>query len=139
MEKSEAEKIRLAPFWARILAGTLDFALIVLAIGLLEAPIPDSAGILFEIIEGLLEFGILFGYFAVSYARYQTTLGKKLFRLRIVRDSTLGKVSLGRCIARAFAFPLSLVMGVGLLMALFHPRRQALHDVIASTRVVRVS
>ncbi len=83
------------------------------------------------------EILFLVGYFIVGLSRYQTTLGMKLFKLRVVRDSTGERVGLGRAILRSAMLPFSFVMGAGVLMAFFNPRRQTFHDMISGTRVIR--
>ena len=119
--------------------GVLDFALICIVLGGLEALLPDNLGIAFQVGLTVFEFVFLVGYFVVGHARYQATLGKKLFKLKITRDGTYGRPSQLRCWIRAIFFPFSLLMGVGLIMALFNPRRQTFHDMLAGTIVVSIS
>jgi uncharacterized RDD family membrane protein YckC len=129
--------VRLAPFWARGLAGVLDFALVFIVLSVPEAFLPDFSAVSLQIALSVVELCVLWGYFIVGYSRYQTTFGKRLFRLRVVSDSSLARLPLWRCVVRAIAFPFSLVMGVGLLMALFNPRRQTFHDMLAGSRVIQ--
>ena len=64
------------------------------------------------------------------------TLGKRLFGLRVVSDDG-ARPSVERCAARAALSAASvLLLGLGLLPALFTRSGRALHDISAGTRVV---
>jgi len=69
---------------------------------------------------------------------FGATLGKMAVKIRVVNpDGT--PITWGKAIARYFAEIVSgLTLGIGYIMAGFDPERRALHDRIASTRVVRV-
>lgn len=70
-------------------------------------------------------------------SRYRATVGKRLFRLRVV-DFDGERISFARATGRHFASILSgLTLGIGYIMVAFTRRRQALHDLIAQTLVVR--
>jgi uncharacterized RDD family membrane protein YckC len=65
------------------------------------------------------------------------TPGKLLIGLRILRTDG-SKLTFTRALIRYLAEALSLApLGAGYLLALFHPTRQALHDLVADTCVVR--
>jgi uncharacterized RDD family membrane protein YckC len=67
----------------------------------------------------------------------QSTLGKRLFRLRVVRVNN-EPLSFGRAAYRSVVKLVGFVaFWVGCIIALFTPRRQALHDLAAGTAVVR--
>ncbi len=123
----------------RAIAFLVDFTLVAALLSAFEWWIPDSSGVFLQALISVGEIVFLVAYFVVGLARYETTVGKKLFKLRVVTDSTGEKISLKRAIVRSLALPFSFVMGAGVLMALFNPRRQAFHDMIAGTRVVRKS
>ncbi|MBS3800254.1 MAG: RDD family protein, partial [Thioalkalivibrio sp.] len=62
---------------------------------------------------------------------------KRLFGLRVV-DFDGERISFARATGRHFASILSgLTLGIGYIMVAFTRRRQALHDLIAQTLVVR--
>jgi uncharacterized RDD family membrane protein YckC len=77
-------------------------------------------------------------YFALmESSAKQATLGKMLFGVRVT-DLAGRRISFGRATARYFSKILSgLVFGLGFLMAAFTAKKQALHDFIAGTLVVR--
>jgi uncharacterized RDD family membrane protein YckC len=55
-----------------------------------------------------------------------------------VTDLDGGRISFGRATGRYFGKILSgLILGIGFLMAAFTERKQALHDLLAGTLVVR--
>lgn len=62
------------------------------------------------------------------------TPGKRLLRIRVIRDIDDGSLSLGRSAARYFSQILSaLPFGAGFIMAALSAKKQALHDRIAGT------
>ncbi len=67
----------------------------------------------------------------------QATPGKRALGL-IVTGSEGARIGFGRATGRHFAKYLSaLILGIGFLMVAFMPRKRGLHDVIASTLVMR--
>jgi uncharacterized RDD family membrane protein YckC len=67
----------------------------------------------------------------------QGTLGKMVFRLRVT-DLNGARISFARATGRFFAKILSgMILNIGYIMAGFTERKQALHDMIAGTLVVR--
>jgi len=86
---------------------------------------------------------LLFLYQAVSVAKWGATLGKKAMKLRVVRVSDGGKVGWPRAITRAgMALVFGVIPCVSLLDAAWllwdKPNRQALHDKVAGTIVIRI-
>ncbi len=77
-------------------------------------------------------------YFALmESSSRQATLGKMLVGI-MVTDLDGGRISFGRATGRHFAMILSaLTCYIGFVMAAFTERKQALHDMIAGTLVVR--
>ncbi len=77
---------------------------------------------------------IVFGYF--HYVSGQTP-GKRLLGVRVVDNASLDYLTIGQSIWRYAASTVSLcICGIGYLMAAFNPEKRALHDYMASTRVV---
>jgi len=79
-------------------------------------------------------------YFALmESSAWQATLGKKALGLRVTGMDGQ-RIGFGRATGRYFGKILSaLTLMVGFMMAGFTPRKQALHDMIAGTLVVRNS
>ena len=78
----------------------------------------------------------LYGAWLMS-SHGQGTLGQQVFDLRMT-DLAGRRISFARATARHFAeYGSALLLFTGYLPILFHERRQALHDLIAGTLVVR--
>jgi uncharacterized RDD family membrane protein YckC len=79
-------------------------------------------------------------YFALmESSAHQATLGKMALGI-IVTDMQGQRLTFGRATGRFFAKILSgCMIYIGFIMAAFTERKQALHDMIASTLVVRKS
>lgn len=121
--------LQYAGFWWRSLAWSLD-ALVL--------------SVLFAVLFGAGDPGV--GCVVVSWlycalmesSRWQATLGKRACGL-IVIDTDTNSLSFARASGRHFAKYISmLTFGVGYAMAAFTERRQALHDLIADTLVIRM-
>ena len=76
-------------------------------------------------------------YAGFESSRWQATPGKRVIGIRVT-DAAGARVSFARASGRFFAKILSgLICGIGYLLAAFTARKQALHDLIAGTLVVR--
>ena len=141
-EPSTAASFRYASFWRRLGASFVDGLLVAAAYLLfvfLVFQLPGSGGFS---IEGpavpLLLFVPPWLYYALMESSDgQATLGKMVFGIKVTTiDGT--PISFLRATGRYFAKNLSgLFFGAGYLMAAFTDRKQALHDMIAGTLVVR--
>lgn len=80
---------------------------------------------------------ILLVYFSVLTGLYQTTLGKKLFNLKVVSDKG-EKVSMGKAFLRDFVGKIisSVFLSLGYLWVIWDKEKQGWHDKIAGTHVV---
>lgn len=77
-------------------------------------------------------------YHVLWWGQGGQTPGKKLVGLAVVGENG-EEIGYGRAFLRWVACLLALLpLGLGLLMALFHPRRRGLHDLLAGTCVVRI-
>lgn len=131
-------------FWARFAAYVLDsillgFAMAAIPItfgGLLGMVAPDPA--VLRLFELLVQGVLTWLYFAfMESSEWQATLGKKALGLAVA-DLKGERISFGRATGRYFAkIPSGFVFGVGYIMAAFTEKKQALHDMIAGTLVVR--
>ena len=135
-----------AGFWRRAVAFVIDSIVLVIIgfpIGLIPAAAlltdRDPATMIgkaaaFVVARGLLSWL----YFAgMESSGWQATLGKRLLGLRVT-DSTGARIRFARASGRFFGKILSgALFGLGFLMAAFTARRQALHDLLAGTLVVR--
>ena len=97
---------------------------------------PGMAGL--EIVLRVLEIVVGWLYFALqeSSAR-QATLGKLAVGLKVT-DADGARLSFGHATGRHFAKILSgCTIGIGYIMAGFTEKKQALHDIVAGTLVVK--
>lgn len=82
---------------------------------------------------------IYLSYFSFSYWSSGKTLGKSFFKLQVVSES--GELTFKQSLGRSLAYFLSgqLTFGIGFLLPLFRQDKKALHDLLAKTKVVRIT
>lgn len=142
---------RYAGFWIRFAACAIDnfllmFALMPLSVGAaLVAAVtaqaaPDSdaipAVLVATVLAAVVMWWLYFTMFESSRAR--GTPGKWILGLRVT-DEEGARIGFGRANARFWSKLLSGLSTVGYILAAFQPRKQALHDTIARTLVIRES
>ncbi len=135
--------MNFAGFWIRVLAYIIDIIPLAI-IGVLLAfasgdPLIDTDPT--APIYGISDLiGLVVGiaYFVgFESSAYQATPGKMALGL-IVTDSDGRRISPMRAVGRYFAKILSgLILMIGFIMVAFTERKQGLHDMIASTLVVK--
>ncbi len=143
---------RYGGFWIRFVAVIID----AIVVGLVTGPVSLVLGLMLGLAghavsmpsEGaqLATFVITFAFSTVANwiyeaamesSKYQATLGKMALGLKVT-DLEGRRISFLRATARHFAKILSgLILMIGFIMAGFTERKQALHDMIAGTLVVR--
>lgn len=116
-----------AGFWWRALALWLDYIVIGLILGLLA-------------LVGLWPAVVLVWwlYYALfESSRWQATPGKRVLGL-IVTTEAYETMTFGRASGRFFGMILSyMICCIGFIMAAFTEKKQALHDIIARTLVLK--
>jgi uncharacterized RDD family membrane protein YckC len=141
--------LRPAGFWLRFVALFVDGILLqVLNYGLMAAlgiamgfggtiESPD-APYAFLVVAVSVSFILPTAYFVLMEASgMQATLGKKLVGLKVT-DLDGRRLSIGRSAGRTFAKILSgITLYVGFMMAGWTQKKQGLHDMVASTLVIR--
>jgi uncharacterized RDD family membrane protein YckC len=150
-------QIKYAGFWLRLMASVIDSIVMDIAT-LLFGLVCLGAIYWIEIILGwhstatfpsfsdffnpfhmqlglvLIQGGLSILYYTWMTYRCGTTLGKRVFRIYVVKSSDQTLISRGQSLIRCLAYLLSyLPFGAGYLMAAFHPEKRALHDLIAGT------
>jgi len=139
-----------AGFWYRALALLIDTILSTIAAIILVLPLAfafgaSMAGSPAQQIESISEsMGNVFGwivswlYFTIfESSRWQATPGKKMLGLRAT-DLNGNRIGFGRANARYWAKILSaIILCIGYIMAAFTEKKQALHDMIAGTLVLK--
>jgi uncharacterized RDD family membrane protein YckC len=136
--------VRYGGFWRRFAAYIIDAILVVI----LSALIGALLGIVISILR--IDRGVISGlstvvgvvivvlYFSLQESsEAQATLGKRALGVKVT-DMNGQRISFPRALGRYFAKILSaLLLGIGYIMAAFTSKKQALHDMIARTLVVR--
>jgi uncharacterized RDD family membrane protein YckC len=140
-----AFQYEIAGIGSRFLAQIVDslvIAVILIAITILAAALGGifSSGELALLVEVILGFVVLAGYFLISEAAWNgQTLGKRSARLRVVGDHgeplTVGQAAI-RNLVRIVDF-LPLFYGIGMLTLFINGRGKRLGDFAAGTLVVR--
>lgn len=128
-----------AGFWVRLLAGLIDsliviFASFIIAVVLFREQVLD---ILRSPNFDQLILLLILVYHTVLVAIWESTAGKRLFGLFVVRTDG-SRIGVGRAVVRFLAAVLSgLILGIGFLMIEFREDRRGLHDLICDTMVIR--
>jgi uncharacterized RDD family membrane protein YckC len=124
-------------FWVRLLAYLVDSVILSTAFGLLAIAAAFLGPVGITILAFLGIAGPVLYWSLMHASARQATFGKALLGLK-VGDTSGRRVSLLRALAREVAKILSaLPLMLGFILAAFTRRKQALHDVVASTTVVR--
>lgn len=119
-----------AGFWRRFVAWLIDGILIGIVVGLLTTQADQATSSSISTIIGWLYFAIM------ESSSRQATLGKSLMGI-YVTGLDGQRISFLRATGRHFAKIISaIILLIGFIMAAFTERKQALHDMIASTLVV---
>jgi uncharacterized RDD family membrane protein YckC len=117
-------------FWLRFVALIIDSLIISLASGVL-ALATFGAGIAVALVGPWL-----YEAFMLS-SEWQATVGKRAMGLAVTGIDG-GRISFARATGRHFAKYISaFLLGIGFIMAAFTAKKQALHDMIAETLVVK--
>jgi uncharacterized RDD family membrane protein YckC len=123
-------------FWIRFLAYIVDSAIVTIAfigvlLGLTLMGLELFAPSFIYFLFGVLYFALM------QSSTRQATIGKALCGLKVT-DAGGERISLPRALAREVAKIIStLTLLIGYVIAAFTTRKQALHDFVASTTVVR--
>ncbi len=126
-----------AGFWLRFLAVFADGAMLFSATFVI-AVVTSFAGEIGAMVGGGIIVLLNILYWTVMHAtQRQATFGKAMVGI-IVTDKDGNRISILRSLGRELAKIISMLpLGIGFLIAAFTGKKQALHDMIASTVVVR--
>jgi len=147
-----------AGFWLRFVALIIDGLLLYFVGMILFLPFAASMGMgmrgmmtgrppdpqaLFPMIHAMLRLTLLrtvlhwLYYSLLESSAWQATLGKKALGLEVT-DLDGNRISFGRATGRFFAkFISTIILFIGYIMAGFTEKKQALHDILAGTLVIR--
>jgi uncharacterized RDD family membrane protein YckC len=138
-----AAQVAYGGFWIRLVAYIIDAILLTLVVGglgailgfnLMETDLERQ-----EPLFNLLSFVIGWLYFALMESSERgATVGKMALGLRVV-TSNGQRLSFMNATGRYFAKIISaIILGIGFLMIAFTDKKRGLHDMIASTLVIKV-
>lgn len=118
-------------FWERLLAYIIDIVIILAVIFLLR--------FLSINLNGFLTFLIIILYNTLFLWNQGATIGKKLLRIKVV-DSNYQRLSFGKALGRELFKDIisSLLLNLGYLWVLIDQKKQAWHDKVAKTFVVKL-
>jgi uncharacterized RDD family membrane protein YckC len=136
--------VEYAGIGARMVAGLLDSIILAVPIALVFGwgSTPGTGGFTLTVdytMADAVETLVAWLYFAcLQSGSWQGTIGMHVMGLRVVRDDDHQPISFGRATGRNFAAYLSaFILLIGYFMILFTKKRQALHDIISGTVVVK--
>jgi uncharacterized RDD family membrane protein YckC len=141
-----SQDTRYAGFWIRLWATVIDVIVLLLIIPPIllwmygiEYFDPDA---MLVRSKTMFEYMIWYVFPAIAMIilwRYRSaTPGKMVFGVRIVDAQTLERPSTVQCVVRYFAYLVSTIpLGLGFLWIGFDRRKQAWHDKLANTVVIR--
>lgn len=153
-----------AGFWLRFVAFVIDYIIVQVVQSFVLLPIFAALGFGFAaapgLFDGSMSTGEAIGIFAIlasvasvtvlitiaiqvlyfsfmEASKYQATIGKIALGLTVT-DSNGARLDFGKALLRNLGkIVSSMIMGIGYIMAGFTEKKQALHDMIASTLVVK--
>ena len=133
--------VTYAGFWLRVWAVLIDGLIVTVVMGILTAVLQLPGGFLsseFHVATFLVTQAGNWLYAAVmESSTSQATIGKMALNIKVT-DLEGERVSFGRASGRHFAkFVSYLTIGIGFLMAGWTQKKQALHDMMADTLVVK--
>lgn len=152
-----------AGFWIRVPASLIDSLLLLGATLLVSGlgfgvffflmrvlgQVPEGAGFFdivtpadVQMLQGLTNIVLSAAYFIYAHYKFGTTFGKRLFGITVVSAVSTEKaqsaLTLKQSALRYVGTLVSaLTLGAGYVLVAFHPKKQGLHDLIASTLSVR--
>ena len=153
-----ARPVAYAGFWLRFVALIIDQLLLYFVVMILLLPFAASVGMgmrgmatgrppdlqaLLPMIHVMFRLALRrilvhwLYYSLLESSAWQGTLGKKALGLEVT-DLDGSRISFGRATGRFFAKFISwIILGIGFIMAGFTEKKQALHDILAGTLVIR--
>ena len=142
-QAASAAQVAYGGFWIRLVAYIIDAILLSIVVGVLASLLGfnmmETDWERYDPTINLLSFVIGWLYFALMESSERgATVGKMALGLRVV-TSNGQRLSFMNATGRYFAKILSaIILGIGFLMIAFTDKKRGLHDMIASTLVIKV-
>ncbi|MCD4750162.1 MAG: RDD family protein [Thermoanaerobaculales bacterium] len=133
--------IRLGAYLIDAIILTVIMMVIMIPIGIGVAALAQKsqgAVVVLSLLGWLLCAVVAIGYILVPWARSGATLGKRILKLKVVRQDGVQPLGYGKATLRLLGYMASgAIFYIGFLMVLFNDEKKGLHDMIAGTQVVR--
>jgi uncharacterized RDD family membrane protein YckC len=141
----QEQDLEYAGFWVRVVATLIDTILIMVVTFPLLIAIygwgyfdPNQTGIIAGPADVLISWVLPTVAVVLFWMYRQATPGKMAMSLRIVDADTGVSLTFGQSVGRYLAYFVSILpLGLGLIWVAFDKRKQAWHDKLAGTVVVR--
>jgi uncharacterized RDD family membrane protein YckC len=139
---SNPSSIPYASFWQRAIAFLIDGIILSIINSMIDQILQQfrsTTDLQTFIISILIAIVIGWNYYSIQESSSQrATIGKRVIGLQVT-DMNGEQISFWRATRRYFSAYLStLLLFVGYLIVPFTPKRQALHDLIAGTVIIRL-
>ncbi|WP_210486812.1 RDD family protein [Rufibacter aurantiacus] len=145
-----SEPVAYAGFWIRFVAVIIDSFVLMIPNWILQFMFfgnftpsdfrPDNPAAILSFMSGSMTITLALWTIYKSVmesSSWQATLGKRALNLKVT-DEQGNRISYGRSLGRSLANILSyIILLIGYIMAAFTSRKQALHDKLAGTLVVK--
>jgi len=130
-----------AGFLLRLVAYIIDLACIYLTAILIMLPLQyfliETSDDMAMILMLILFLGVVLYFPLMESSKWQATLGKRAVRIKVT-DMYGQRIGFGKALGRFFGKIVSgMILYIGYIMAAFTERKQALHDLMAGTLVVK--
>ncbi|MGH7910227.1 MAG: RDD family protein [Candidatus Dormibacteraceae bacterium] len=148
MSQGEAVAMQPAGFWRRLAALVVDTWMLSVATRVIDIGwgVANQAHLVgngpSDTLSGTTQLVLVAAYFTVCWGWRGQTVGYVLLQIRLSRQDG-GRVGYGRALLRYVLLGLSFVLCfipalVSLILVALPARKRALHDLLTSTRVVRL-
>ena len=144
--KKEFLRSQLGSFWSRLFAFIFDVLVVGVVFEALSVLIRDEKGSLFSLVNIGSEDGLMcwvgimlfWTYNIVMIKVFGATVGKMALGLRVIDDESNSPDWMTIIVREVVGKMISvIVLGVGFLIVIWDDKRQALHDKIAETLVIK--
>lgn len=150
--RQQVKEVEYAGFWLRFVAYIIDSIVLYIPIYIIQLILGVGAGMNYDpentrpedIFTGAY-FGAMFINIIIAWLYFaflessakQATVGKMALKLKVT-DMDGNRIGFGQATGRFFGkFVSSIILLIGFIMAGFTEKKQALHDILAGTLVIK--
>ena len=126
---------KYAGFWRRVFALAIDCLILWLAINIIISPVFPRLDVKDSVFWTMFIYWLYFS--KMESSGFQGTIGKKILGIKVTNLNG-GRITFGNATGRFLSRAVSgIILGIGFLMAGTTQNKQALHDIMAGTLVVK--